>query len=384
MSAVAATDPVWGAATPLGPQRPLPARAEIVIVGGGITGVSLLAAMRARNVDAILIERDAVAAGASGRNAGFLLAGVSENYAHAVRTLGRDVARQVWAFTLRNHELVVEQAGPDTEYRRLGSMTVAVARDEADSLEEAATLLAEDGLPGALTTDRPFAGALAVLRNPVDAEIDPLRLVRAIAAPSAERVVEGHRVVAVEDGQNSATVHLPSASVEAGTVVLATNAWTAQLAPAVQVRPVRAQMLATAATAVRIPCPVYAEWGHRYWRRRADGRLLVGGFRNRAADEEVGYDLEPTPTIQEHLERQLTELGVVAPVTHRWAGTMGFSPDGLPLVGRVPGARHVAVCAGFTGHGMGFAVHSATVLCAHLLESAPIPGWLDVGRLAAA
>lgn len=384
MSTVTAIEPVWGAATPLGPRRPLPERADVVIVGGGITGVSLLEVMRARGVDAVLVERDHVGAGASGRNAGFLLAGVSENYAHAVRALGRHVARQVWAFTLRNHELVVEHAGPSTGYRRLGSMTVAVASDEAESLEEAATLLAEDGLPGALTTERPFPGALAVLHNPVDGEIDPLRLVRAIADPNAERIIEGRRAVAVEDGQNTATVHLDAGSINAGMVVLATNAWTAQLAPRVHIRAVRAQMLATSATAPRLPCPVYAEWGHRYWRQRADGRVLVGGFRNRATDEEVGYDLLPTTAIQAHLERQLVELGVDAPVTHRWAGTMGFSPDGLPLVGRVPGARHVAVCAGFTGHGMGFAVHSATVLGAHLLDSAPIPGWLDARRLSTA
>ena len=53
----------------------------------------------------------------------------------------------------------------------------------------------------------------------------------------------------------------------------------------------------------------------------------------------------------ENLERHLRQLGVEEPVTHRWAGTMGFTDDELPLVGAVPGMPGVYVCGGYTGHG---------------------------------
>jgi gamma-glutamylputrescine oxidase len=46
-------------------------------------------------------------------------------------------------------------------------------------------------------------------------------------------------------------------------------------------------------------------------------------------------------------------------VTHRWAGIMGFTETGLPLVGPVAGMPNVHICAGFNGHGMGFAFMSA-------------------------
>jgi gamma-glutamylputrescine oxidase len=373
--------PVWGIPAPLSPPRALPRRAEVVVVGGGITGIALLAALRERGADAIVVERHHVAAGASGRNAGFLLAGVAENYARAVHTYGRAVAREVWAFTLRNHDLVAGlAAGIDAGHHRRGSLTIAVDADEAASLEQAATLLAEDGLPGTLVAELPFQWACGALRNPADGEIDPVRLVRGIAAAHAGSVFEGHPVLAVEDGQNNATVHLDGALIEAGVVVLATNAWTAQLASGVPIRPVRAQMLATASTGVRLLSPVYAEWGHRYWRQRDDGSVLIGGFRNRALAEEVGYDVTPTAAVQGHLEAQLAELGVETPITHRWAGTMGFSEDGLPLVGLVQGTRHVSLCAGYTGHGMGFAVNAAAALCGRLLDSTPLPAWLDAAR----
>ena len=50
------------------------------------------------------------------------------------------------------------------------------------------------------------------------------------------------------------------------------------------------------------------------------------------------------------------------PVTHRWSGTMGFSRDGLPIVGAVPGMSGVFAGAGFTGHGFGFAWRSGQAL----------------------
>lgn len=377
-----ATGAVWGIPAPLPAPRPLPVRAEVVVVGGGITGVSLLGWLRDRGVDAVLLERDHVAAGASGRNAGFLLAGVAENYARAVAVYGRRTAAEVWAFTLENHGLVAERArGLDAGHRRAGSWTAALDAREAASLEEAATLLAEDSLPGRLLRDPGQAGALVVLENTADGEIDPVRLVHGLATPWATDIFEGRDVVAVEDGSNVATVRVRGgAALEAAAVVLATNAWTAQLWPSAPVRPVRAQMLATARAPVVIGPPVYAEWGHRYWRQLPDGSVLVGGFRHRALAEEIGHDLVVTETVQSRLEAQLADLGVDAEITHRWAGTMGFSDDGLPVAGRLPRARRIHVCAGYTGHGMGFAMNATRALTGHILDAAPLPAWLDVAR----
>ncbi len=372
---------VWGQRRALAPPLPLPARTEVVIVGGGITGVAVLRALCARGVDAVLLERDQVAAGASGRNAGFLLAGVAENYARAVARYGRSTAAEVWRFTLENHALVAALATClDAGHRVRGSLTVAFDAAEAASLEEAATLLREDGLPGAITIADQPPGAMAALDNPADGEIDPVRLVRGLAAAQVGRVHEGCRVVAVDDGAEGAVVHLERSSIEASAVVLATNAWTAELLASVPITAVRAQMLATAPVAPCILRPVYAEWGHRYWRQCDDGSVLVGGFRHRALSDEVGFDVTPTKAVQAHLDEQLAVLAGGARVTHRWAGTMGFSPDGLALVGLVDGARHVHVCAGYTGHGMGFAVNAASALVRRMLDGEPPPRWLDAAR----
>jgi gamma-glutamylputrescine oxidase len=375
---------IWGIPEPLAAPASLPRRADVVIVGGGITGVALLDHLRGRDIDAVLLEREHVASGASGRNAGFLLAGVAENYSRAVSLHGRDVAAAVWVFTAENHRLTAAiAAGFDAGYRCGGSLTVALDDEEAASLEEAATLLAEDGFAAELVAPDVVPGATRALFNPTDGEVDPVRLVHGMAAAHPGRIFEHHQALAVEDGQNTAVVRLAEGAIEATAVLLATNAWTSQLLPSIPIRPVRAQMLATAAAGRRFGVPVYAEWGHRYWRQRADGVVLVGGFRHRALAEEVGLDATPTGTVQRFLDGQLRDLGVDAAVTHRWAGIMGFSEDGLPLLGLAPGCRRIHVCGGYTGHGLGFAINAATALSGQLLDSTPLPAWIDVSRTGA-
>jgi glycine/D-amino acid oxidase-like deaminating enzyme len=81
------------------------------------------------------------------------------------------------------------------------------------------------------------------------------------------------------------------------------------------------------------------------------------------------------------LEGHLRGLGVEEPVTHRWAGTMGFTDDELPLVGAVPGLPGVYVCGGYTGHGWAFAFQVAKLLAEHLRGGPPPPKWLNPARL---
>lgn len=353
-------------------------------MGGGITGVSLLHRFVQRGVHAVLLEREHLAAGASGRNAGFLLIGVAANYATAVHTYGRDVAREVWHFTAENHALIAELLeGRRAGYARRGSLTLAATPDEAALLRESETLLREDGLPGRWV-DGDVAPPLGGLVNDLDGEVDPAQAVGAIAGavPDAfAAVFEDVTVHALESDFTGVRVHTSAGDLRAGVVVLATNAYTTALAPTVRIAPVRAQMLATAPSSRRVAeRPTYSAFGYRYWRQRDDGRVLLGGWRDTAAAEEVGTDAVPTARVQQHLDAHLAAMGVDAPVTHRWAGIMGFSPDELPLAGAVQGMQHVHVCGGYTGHGMGFAVQASRVLVAHILDGAALPAWLRADR----
>src|SRR2546423_10625017 len=105
----------------------LPEKADVVVIGGGIAGVSLLWHLSARRIDAVLVERHHIAWGASGRNAGFLLAGVASSYAEPVHTYGRSRAREIWEVTNENHDRMIEAArGQDVGHRRLGTANLSV------------------------------------------------------------------------------------------------------------------------------------------------------------------------------------------------------------------------------------------------------------------
>jgi glycine/D-amino acid oxidase-like deaminating enzyme len=166
-------------------------------------------------------------------------------------------------------------------------------------------------------------------------------------------------------------------TVRARTLVLATNAWAPLLCPDLEtlIRPRRGQMLSTAPLARTVATrPTYAHWGYQYWRQLEDGRLLIGGWRDLDLDGETGYGAKPTPRIQQAIERGLAELvpeGVA--VERRWAGTMAFARDGRPLVGWLDAQHHLAICAGFTGHGMGMAA-ACTLDLAQMLQFRRAPG----------
>jgi glycine/D-amino acid oxidase-like deaminating enzyme len=130
-------------------------------------------------------------------------------------------------------------------------------------------------------------------------------------------------------------------------------------------------MLGTAPAPQTIPRPVYHRWGYDYWQQLPDGRIALGGGRDRHVADEWGAPAEPTEPVQADLEALLRDhLRIDAPVTHRWAGVVSYTDDELPVLEAVrPG---VLVVGGHNGHGnvMGSACARAAAQIA-LGEPAP-------------
>jgi gamma-glutamylputrescine oxidase len=339
----------------------LPDRTDILVIGGGIAGTSLMHHLARRRFSAVLVESRHLAFGASGRNAGFLLAGVADCYAEAVRIFGRSKAREVWQITDENHDRMIEAVGgTNVGYRRLGSATFASGEEERARLAESAQLLQDDGFVARWDGSRLF--------NPRDGEVDPAAVVGALAERlRAGAVREGVEVTEIVPAGSEVSVRAGESECRAGVVVLATNGYTSRLLPQVKIQPTRAQMLASAPLS-RSVCdvPTYSHFGYRYWRQLSSGEVLIGGWRDTSLETEMTLDDQPTDPIQEHLDRKLEEMSPGADVTNRWAGIMGFTETGLPLVGPVEGMKNVYTCAGFNGHGMGFAFMSAKQLVERL------------------
>src|SRR5437867_4618838 len=330
------------------------ASADVAIVGAGIAGIATAYHLARAGANPIVVEARTVAEAASGRNAGFLLAGVAENFAAATERYGEERALRVWRFTMHNQKLVREVVARDhidCDLAWNGSAQLAADDAEWAEVGTSAKCLEREGVRVRLIPEE----RAAIYEE--DGELHPVKYVRGLArsaARSAARIFQGTHVTAVApDG-----LRTQRGRVRSGAVVVCVNAYSQHLV-ALRIRPVRGQMLATAAVARRVfERPAYANRGYRYWRQRADGSLLVGGWRDTAVEEEVGE--RTTPRIQQQLEGFLREHCADAKVTHRWAGTMGFSHDALPYVGRLESGTFVN--AGFTGHGMTFATATGELI----------------------
>src|SRR5262249_54569819 len=125
------------------------ATADVAVVGAGIAGLSVAYALARDGARVIVVERDRVANAASGRNAGFILAGVAENYAAARRRYGDAVARRVWQVTVTERVLLralAQRHGIECDLAWNGSEQLAGDEAEWADIQNGAQELAAQGV----------------------------------------------------------------------------------------------------------------------------------------------------------------------------------------------------------------------------------------------
>lgn len=365
---------------------------DVIVVGGGIIGCSTAywLSRRQPSLRVALLEARTLGAGASGRNAGFVLQGTHTDYRSGMDRYGERTARRLWNFTRENRDLLAKELrGTAFDWRSDGSLTAAGSAAEEERLRAGLPHLRTAGVPAiyldpdeanARVRASGFHGGLFVTSGAV---VDPLRLVRHIAAKSEADVHTLHPVEGIAWRDSGVRLDTPKQRFRADRVVLAMGPSLPELVPSTSafVRPVRAQMLATApAEAHDIPVPVYSHGGGFYVRQLDDGRVLAGGGRHPHRDAEETSTDATTPAVQATIERYLHTYfpwTQSLPIAQRWSGTMGFSPDERPVVGRVPDHPNGLFATGFTGHGIGYGFRMGRLL-ADLAGGGQPPKALDL------
>lgn len=347
------TAPVWGAATPVVelPVLEGTAAAEVAVVGLGGSGLAALQLLREQGVRAVGLDAVGVAAGAAGRNGGFLLAGAAPFHHDLVAAIGRDRAVALYERTLAEMDRMTRET--PGALRRTGSLRIAHNDEELADCAAQRDAMLRDGLP-VEDYDGPAGRGL---RFPADGALEPVDRCRMLAGRLLDTgcpLFGGARVTALE-GRRVVT---EGGEVRCTRVVVAVDGGLEQLLPelAGQVRTARAQMLATAPVPLRadLAQPVYARWGWDYWQQLPDGRVTLGGHRDRGGEAEWTADVRTSPVVQAGLEALLRDrLRVAGEVTHRWAGAIAFTPDRLPVLSEVrPGVFAAGAYSG-TGNVVG-------------------------------
>lgn len=337
---------------------------DAVVVGLGITGVSAALELAEAGLSVLAVDAHGLGWGASARSGGFLLVEHAIEYPARRARFGVERMRTVIEMARSTHALIESRFATAGGHARCGSLILPMADDaeEQRTLAEAARLLAEDGVP--CTTGvkhEELAGFAPGLSIPEDGEVHPGKLLAAIGAEAIAAGATLRRALVTELHPKQRLVTTADATISYGVAVVAVNAWTRRLLPDIDVRPQRAQMLATRPVGpTRSLGPVcYGCWGYDYFRQRDDGRILLGGRRHLHRDTEATDDSIVTDAVQSALDRYLDRhLAAFGPfeIEARWAGTMGFSPDELPFweaLEDYEGNRSTHVLGGMTGHGMG-------------------------------
>ena len=325
--------------------------ADVCVVGLGGSGLTGVGELLRRGARVVGIDAGPVAAGAAaGRNGGFLLAGAYDFYHDAVERHGRERARRIYRLTIDEIRRIAAET-PEA-VRLTGSLRIADSDEEEQDCRAQMEAMRADDLP-VEWYDGPEGRGLLL---PTDGAFNPLlrcRILARRARDAGARLFERTPALDVRPGE----VRTPEGVVRCGKVVVAVDGRLEQILPELRdrTRTARLQMLATAPTdEVRVPRPVYARWGFEYWQQLPDGRIALGGFRDFGGEGEWTDAGEPSEAIQARLERFLRErIGVRAPVTHRWAACIGFTPTGLPLLEEVrPGVWAAGAYSG-TGNVIG-------------------------------
>jgi gamma-glutamylputrescine oxidase len=363
--------------------------ADVCVVGGGIVGATLAKLLGEAGKAVIVLEAGTIAGGASGRNAGHCIGGMRNSYHRAIERHGREQARALRDFLLSSRELVRGWCDEyQVPYERNGSQYLGIDAAEADELRASARALLADGAEIEFSERDPYErGFAGRLYQPGDLGLQPYLLVTRLMTASGATVFENCAVRAIEQAGETVTLRAQRATVTCKQAILATNAYSRTLHPYFRdkIFPTRAQMYATAPSdAPRLlTMPTGTQDGFEYFRQLPDGRFLIGGYRDRFVDEEVGYDDETTPHLQAGLEgwvrERFPEVAQLA-ITHRWAGTMGFTPDALPIIGRLPDLPNVYFAVGFTGGGMSAGPATARAAVEYMLAGTH-PGLLHAERL---
>jgi glycine oxidase len=356
---------------------------DVLVVGGGVIGLSVAREAAKRGLRVTVLSRDAPGSGASAVSAGML----ELHYPYPTPPALEPVcalSRRLYTGLARDLRM---ETGVDIALDTAGTIALALSEDERAELRAQAA-----AIPGSkLLLDRaewlaeePSLGpeVRGALLLPDDHHVSPRQLGVALLLACEKLGVGIRRGVTarafLSDGGRAEGVSTDAGTVRAGLVVLAAGAWSGQLAGLpvpVPVRPVKGQILFLEIPAM--PRHVLHHQTVYIVPRPREGRLIVG-----ATVEEAGYDLRPTAGGIERLiaagSRLLPALRD-ARLVEAAAGLRPGSPDELPILGFGPLER-LLLAAGHFRKGILLAPATARIV-ADMIVGAPPPLSLEPFRL---
>lgn len=343
------------------------AHKNIIIAGSGLVGLwsAYYLKKSAPHAKVMILERGIVPTGASTRNAGFACIGSATELLADARKNGEQSMLEIVAMRYEglqrikklfgNKEIDFEKYGgyeliTDTQYTRLKQLkndlgwlniTLRKAIKDQKTFRVADKKIKNFG----------FKQTSHLIEARGEAQLHSGKLLQALlrkvqsmgVTVMTQTEVKGYEKV---NGKISVQTNLP-VSLTTDQLLICTNGFANQLLPKIDVIPVRGQVLVTSPIK-KLPFKgaFHFDEGYYYFRNLSNNRVLLGGARNKALQEENSNELVTTDFIQQELERFLKD--VILPkqkytIEHRWSGIMGMGSDKFPIIKRAEKNVYCAV-----------------------------------------
>jgi sarcosine oxidase subunit beta len=366
----------------------LPERASVVVIGGGIVGVSTAFHLAEAGVrDVLLIERDSLGAGSTSKAAGGVRASFSNpaNIALGARSL------QTW-------RTFADRPGGQIDLEQVGYLFLLSTEDDLRGFSEAVALQADFGLdsrmlsPDEVVRLNPLVvadGLVGAAYSPGDGYCTPEAAVSGYATAARRhgaRLVTGVCASSFEkSGDEIVGVHTNAGFVRTDTVICCAGAWSRSVGEmagcALPVTPVRRQIAVTEpVSGLPDRFPMTLDYSSTFYFHR-EGRGLLFGM---SPEEEPGFH---TRTDDRWLSGLAEAVSVRAPalaevgIAHTWAGLYEITPDHDGLIGEAAGVSRFLYACGFSGHGFLMGPAVGEVVRDLYLEREP---FVDVSAMSAA
>jgi gamma-glutamylputrescine oxidase len=349
---------------------------DVVIAGSGFTGLWAAFHLKRKHpsLKIAIAERGPITSGASSRNAGFACFGSLSEVVYDARTMGTEKMLELVEMRFRGLERIRKYIDPALiDYENCGGYELYDQPSPGEELAEQMNYIN--------SLLRPITGSKHTYRN-ADAEIGELGFGKTFhLVKNADegylhsgklllallQLVQGMGVL-VFNNVNITKFHEEENALvletdgpfprRTGQLLVCTNAFAKSLLPSLDIVPARGQVLLTSPIpGLPIKGTFHSDEGYYYFRNLGD-RLLLGGARNRAFDEERTESMETSDTIQHALETYLDE--VVLPsyrgkytIEKRWAGIMAMGSEKMPIVQEI--SPRVFCCVRMSGMGVALA-----------------------------
>lgn len=351
---------------------------DVVIVGGGVIGLSLAYELAGQGTSVRVLERGDFGREASWAGAGILPPG-SLNGAETPQAKLRAFSHELWR---KWSEALRSETGIDNGFVQCGGIAVSVERSSEDLSHEIDFWRTEGVAVEELTAERRSSlepklseSISESYRLPQLAQVrNPRHLKALIAACEARGVdlVSGQQVIGFGGPSDSPrSVLTVTDAFPADTIGICGGAWTESLLQNydlnLQIEPVRGQIVL-----LSLRSPVFRhviECGSRYLVPRTDGRVLIG-----STEEWVGFDKRNTAAgVAGLIEFGIGVVSKLAEATleRTWAGLRPGSADGSPFLAPIPGVDNLFIAAGHFRSGLQMSPGTAVVMAEMILGKTP-------------